>query len=64
MGAVLAVYKDRLVITPGLIALCWVSFFLVRQTALNVLGFYLALFLALIYASSLPWILALKPRAD
>lgn len=63
-GALLATFRNRIIINLPLILAVWMLYALGGSTPVNFYFFYLALFLSVLYVASLPLVVRAKPPVD
>lgn len=63
-GALLALWKDEIMINAPLCAGAWGLFFILSTSTYNYYFLYAAMFLTILYVSGLKLVVALKPRVD
>jgi peptidoglycan/LPS O-acetylase OafA/YrhL len=63
-GALLAVFKDRLSVSPILLLIAALLFWLLHKTSFGPLALFLSVCLTLLYVSALPWLVRIRPGSD
>jgi peptidoglycan/LPS O-acetylase OafA/YrhL len=64
LGAFVALCKDRLFVSPGIVAIAFAAFWVLRETAGGPLLYFFSLFVAVLYVSGLPWIRKIRLKSD
>jgi len=60
----MAICKDRLILSPGIVLIAITAFWVLRGTACGPLLFFCSLFITLLYFSGLPWIRKIRLKSD